>query len=76
MLNLTNMDKVLEIKPDRPLEQAGAMMEQIDHQAKTRGRRRAALLSLDLSHGLDRRLHCRRIGRCEVCPLARIAQSG
>jgi len=34
MLNLMNMDKVLEIKPDRVRAQAGAVMEQIDHQTK------------------------------------------
>jgi FAD/FMN-containing dehydrogenase len=34
MLNLMNMDQVLEIKPDRVRAQAGAVMEQIDHQTK------------------------------------------
>jgi FAD/FMN-containing dehydrogenase len=34
MLNLMNMDKVLEIKPDRVRAQAGAVLEQIDHQTK------------------------------------------
>jgi FAD/FMN-containing dehydrogenase len=34
MLNLMNMDKVLEIRPDRVRAQAGAVMEQIDHQTK------------------------------------------
>jgi len=34
ILNLMNMDKVLEIKPDRVRAQAGAIMEQIDHATK------------------------------------------
>lgn len=34
ILNLMNMDKVLEIKPDRVRAQAGAILEQIDHQTK------------------------------------------
>ena len=34
MLNLMNMDKVLEIGKDRVRAQAGAVMEQIDHQTK------------------------------------------
>ncbi|MDB5586066.1 MAG: FAD-linked oxidase [Devosia sp.] len=34
MLNLMNMDKVLEIKRDRVRAQAGAILEQIDHQTK------------------------------------------
>ncbi|MEO8683614.1 MAG: FAD-binding oxidoreductase [Devosia sp.] len=34
MLNLMNMDQVLEIKPDRVRAQAGAVMEQIDHQTR------------------------------------------
>lgn len=34
ILDLMGMDKVLEIKPDRVRAQAGAIMEQIDHQTK------------------------------------------
>jgi FAD/FMN-containing dehydrogenase len=34
MLNLMNMDKVLEIKPDRVRAQAGAVLEQMDHQTR------------------------------------------
>jgi len=34
MLNLMNMNQVLEIKPDRVRAQAGAVMEQIDHQTR------------------------------------------
>ena len=34
ILNLMNMDKVLDIKPDRVRAQAGAIMEQIDHATK------------------------------------------
>jgi FAD/FMN-containing dehydrogenase len=34
ILNLMNMDKVLEIKPDRVRAQAGAILEQIDHETK------------------------------------------
>lgn len=34
MLNLMNMDKVLEIKKDRVRAQAGAVLEQIDHQTR------------------------------------------
>ncbi|CDP54091.1 FAD/FMN-containing dehydrogenase [Devosia sp. DBB001] len=34
MLNLMNMDKVLEIKPDRVRAQAGAVMEHIDQQTR------------------------------------------
>ncbi|WP_375451385.1 FAD-binding oxidoreductase [uncultured Devosia sp.] len=35
MLNLMTMDQVLEIRPDRVRAQAGAILEQIDHQTKT-----------------------------------------
>ncbi|HWU17613.1 MAG TPA: FAD-binding oxidoreductase [Devosia sp.] len=34
MLNLMNMDKVLDIKKDRVRAQAGAVLEQIDHQTR------------------------------------------
>ena len=34
MLNLMNMDKVLEIKPDRVRAQAGAVLEQMDNQTR------------------------------------------
>jgi FAD/FMN-containing dehydrogenase len=34
ILNLMNMDKVLEIKPDRVRAQAGAILEQIDHETR------------------------------------------
>lgn len=34
MLNLMNMDKVLEIKPDRVRAQAGAVLEEMDHQTR------------------------------------------
>src|SRR6218665_535462 len=34
MLNLMNMDKVLEIKKDRVRAQAGAILEQMDHETK------------------------------------------
>ncbi|AVF02631.1 MULTISPECIES: FAD-binding oxidoreductase [Devosia] len=34
MLNLMNMDKVLEIKPDRVRAQAGAVLEAMDHETK------------------------------------------
>jgi FAD/FMN-containing dehydrogenase len=34
MLNLMNMDKVLEIRPDRVRAQAGAVLEQIDHETR------------------------------------------
>ena len=34
MLNLMSMDKVLEIKPDRVRAQAGAILEQMDHETK------------------------------------------
>lgn len=34
MLNLMSMDKVLDIKPDRVRAQAGAILEQIDHETK------------------------------------------
>ena len=34
MLNLMSMDKVLEIKPDRVRAQAGAVLEQMDHETK------------------------------------------
>lgn len=34
MLNLMNMDKVLEIKPDRVRAQAGAILEKLDHETK------------------------------------------
>jgi FAD/FMN-containing dehydrogenase len=34
ILNLMSMDKVLEIKPDRVRAQAGAVLEQMDHQTR------------------------------------------
>jgi len=34
MLNLMNMDKVLEIRPDRVRAQAGAVLEKIDHETR------------------------------------------
>ncbi|WP_332686796.1 FAD-binding oxidoreductase [Devosia sp.] len=34
MLNLMSMDKVLDIKPDRVRAQAGAVLEQMDHQTR------------------------------------------
>jgi FAD/FMN-containing dehydrogenase len=34
ILNLMNMEKVLEIKPDRVRAQAGAILEQIDHETR------------------------------------------
>jgi len=34
MLNLMNMDKVLDIKPDRVRAQAGAVLEAMDHETK------------------------------------------